>query len=106
PCAEVDGDDGTAPLAIGAVIIPPTGPAVAARIAHAGGIAPLPPARGRRGRERPRLGYAWLLAIQAAVREIAKIDRPVVHGPRSATVFVHPGPCVVGRRGDIGGSAV
>src|SRR5207302_7116881 len=74
-CAEIDGDDGIDRLAVGGVILAHADPAVAARIDHAVGIAPLPPARGRLGRERPRLGYAWLLAIQAAVREIAEIDR-------------------------------
>ena len=79
--AEVDGDDGIDRLAVDGVILAYADPAATALIDHAVGVAPLPPAPRRIGRERPRLGYAWYLAVQAAVREIGEIDHPVVHGP-------------------------
>jgi hypothetical protein len=79
--AEIDGDDGIDRLAVDGVFLAHADPAVMALIDHAVGEAPLPPARGRLGRERLRLGCAWHLPVQAAVREIGEIDRPVQHGP-------------------------
>jgi hypothetical protein len=79
--AEIDGDDGIDRLTIDGVILAHADPAAAALIDHAVGVAPLPPAPRRLGRERSRLGHARHLPIQAAVGEIGEIDRPVVHGP-------------------------
>jgi hypothetical protein len=78
---EVDVDDAIDRLAVEGVILAHADPAVPALIDDAVGKAPLPPARGRLGRERLRLGRAWYLPIQAAVREIGEVDRPVPHGP-------------------------
>jgi hypothetical protein len=79
--AEIDGDDGIDRLTVDGVILAHADPAATALIDHAVGEAPLPPARGRLRRERLRLGRPWHLPIQAAVREIGEIDRPVPHGP-------------------------
>jgi len=79
--AEVDDDDGIDRLAIDGVILAHADPAAAALVDHAVGETPLPAARGRRGRECLWLRGAWHLPIQAAVREIGEIDRPVQHGP-------------------------
>src|SRR5262245_22387580 len=79
--AEIDGDDGIDWLAVDGVILAHADPAVTALIDHAVGVAPLPPTPRRLGRERPRLGHAWHLPVEPAVREIGEIDRPVVHGP-------------------------
>ena len=79
--AEIDGDDGIDRFAVDGVILAHADPAAAPLIDDAVGEAPLPLARGRLGRERLGLGRAWHLPIQAAVREIREIDRPVPHGP-------------------------
>jgi hypothetical protein len=79
--AEIDGDDGIDRLALDGVVLAHADPAVTALIDHAVGEAPLPPALRRLWRERPRLGHAWHLPIEAAVPEIGEIDRPVAHGP-------------------------
>jgi hypothetical protein len=79
--AEIDADDGIDRLAVDGVVLAHADPAATALIDHVVGEAPRTPARGRFGRERLRLGRAWPLPIQAAVREIGEIDRPVVHGP-------------------------
>jgi hypothetical protein len=79
--AEIDGDNGIDRLAVDGVILAHANPAAAALIDHAVGEVPLPPARGRLGRERLWLGRAWHLPIQVTVREIREIDRPVPHGP-------------------------
>ena len=55
---EIDGDDGIDRLAVDRVILAHADPAVAAMVDHAVGKPPLAPARGRRGRERLRLGGA------------------------------------------------
>src|SRR5262249_9847346 len=79
--AEIDGDDGIDRLAVDGVILAYADPAATALIDHAVGVAPLPPAPRRLGCERPRLGHAWHLPIQAAVRGIGEINRPVAHRP-------------------------
>src|SRR5262249_40910673 len=79
--AEIDGDDGIDRLAVDSVILAHADPTVTALIDHAVGEAPLPPAPRPPRRERPRLRHAWHLPIEAAVREIGEIDRPVAHGP-------------------------
>src|SRR5262249_43398347 len=79
--AEIEGDDGIDRLAVDGVILAYADPAATALIDHAVGVAPLPPAPRRPGCERPRLGPAGRLPIEAAVREIGEIDRPVAHGP-------------------------
>jgi hypothetical protein len=81
PTAEIDGDDGIDRLAVDGVVLAHADPAATALIDHAVGEAPLPRAARGLGRECPRLGRAWHLPIQAAVREIGEIDRPVPHGP-------------------------
>src|SRR5262249_7159109 len=85
--AEIDGDDGIDRLAVDGVILAHADPTVTALIDHAVGEAPLPPAPRRLGRERPRLGHAWHLPIEAAVPRIGEKDRPGAHGPWFATVF-------------------
>ena len=77
---EVDGDDGIDRLAGDRVILAHAEPALAARVDHAVGKTPLAPARGRRGRQRLRLG-ARCLAIETAVGEVGEIDHPVLHRP-------------------------
>src|SRR5262249_27495047 len=74
---EIDGDDGIDGLAVDGVVLAHADPAATVLIDHAVGEAPLPLARGRLGRKRLRLERAWHLPIQAAVREIGEIDRPV-----------------------------
>src|SRR5262249_47805924 len=86
---EIDRDDGIDRLAAAGVALAHADPAATVLIDPAVGEAPLPLARGRLGRKRLRLERAWHLPIQAAVREIGEIDRPVPHGPWSTTVFVH-----------------
>ena len=88
---EIDGDDGIDRLPAERVILAHADPAVAALVDHAVGEPPLPVARGRLRRQRPRRGPIRRLAIEAAVGEIGEVDRPVPHRPRSAAVFVHAG---------------
>src|SRR5262249_3975636 len=74
--AEIDGDDGIDRLALDGVVLAHADPAATALIDHAVGEAPLPLARGHLGRERPRLGRAWHLPIQAAGPHIWGINPP------------------------------
>ena len=79
--AEIDGYNGINRLAVHRVILAHADPAATVRVDHPVGEAPLPSARGGLGRERLRLRGSWHMPIQAAVREIGEIDRPISHGP-------------------------